>query len=664
MSETVKRLSNSELQTFKRCRRKWYLSYYRQLKMKNQSSVGPLALGSRIHNALEAYYTDGQDLLKAHSALLDLDRQILVMDQRDVTDLEAEGELGRLMLEGYIEWLAETGADSGWEVIDAERVVSIPLFEGEIELRGKLDMRVRRLADDVTTFIDHKAVFVDHTVLTPNGYRRIGDASVGDEVIAPDGSVTVVTGVYPQGVVPLNRVTFSDKSSVLACDDHLWEVREQHGTKRILNTKQIKENGVRTKHSQHRYDIPLVSAGKLDLGPSPTALDPYALGVVLGDGIVGSSPLFCSWDPEIADEVERCLTSTQRLARNPRNDTFAIREILAADPSSNTKYLRSPLTAFWRDIGLAGKRSYEKFIPESYKYAPAADRLSLLQGLMDTDGFVKPVGKQIGIGITSEQLRDDVAWLVRSLGGYATPSDHGQSGYKNANGEFVTCREVYGVAIRMPDGMCPFRLPRKVQQWESVARRLEKRKIVSIEPEGTGEAICIEVAHPDHLYVIDDFIVTHNTCQNFSDLSRGAYMDEQFLTYHMLESMDPTNQFRSDGGIYNMLRKVKRTQNARPPFYERLEVRHNKEMLRSFWLRIHGEITEIMRLKERLDAGADHRMVAYPTPNRNCSWDCDFVAVCPLFDDGSAAESMIDELYRVSDPDERYNDAAAKPTVK
>lgn len=299
-------ISNSEIQTWKDCRRKWMLGSYLGLKLKQHTVTGPLALGTRVHAALEAYYTEGADLLEAHAKLLDVDRQALLMDLRDITELENEGELARIMLEGYIEWLEETGADSGWEVVSAERVVSAPLLDGRVELRGKLDMRVRRLADDVLLFVDHK------------------------------------------------------------------------------------------------------------------------------------------------------------------------------------------------------------------------------------------------------------------------------------------------------------------------------------------------------------------TTANFSDLTRTAYMDEQFLTYHMLETMSPTDDgSRCDGGVYNMLKKVKRSGTARPPFYERLEVRHNKQMLHSFWARIHGEIQDMLNLKMQLEQGADHRMVAYPRPSRDCSWKCPFFAVCPLIDDGSAAEQMLNDLYEQHDPNERYSERLA-----
>ena len=75
MSEIVPiRISNSEIQTFKDCRRKWWLSYYRRLRPRTESKTGALALGSRIHQALDDYYSKGIPLLEAHSALIAKDK--------------------------------------------------------------------------------------------------------------------------------------------------------------------------------------------------------------------------------------------------------------------------------------------------------------------------------------------------------------------------------------------------------------------------------------------------------------------------------------------------------------------------------------------------------------------------------------------------------------
>jgi hypothetical protein len=296
MSEVV-RLSNSEIQTFKDCRRRWWFSYYRRLQPKYKDSTGALALGTRIHAALDDYYANGTNLLIAHNNLVNTEKAVLLEKFLDVSELEKEAELGHIMLEGYLQWVEENGIDAELEMISTEEIITAPLFNGEVELTGKLDMRVRRKGDGVRMFRDFKTV-----------------------------------------------------------------------------------------------------------------------GGSLGD---------------------------------------------------------------------------------------------------------------------------------------------------------------------------------------------------------------------------------------FANL---APMNEQILTYMLLEATKVDETERSDGGIFTMLKKVRRSAAARPPFYDQIEVRHNIFTLRSFWDRLHGTITDLMRVRTALDKGESPAFHAYPSPSRDCKWKCKFYSVCTLVDDGSASEQAISEMYDVADP--------------
>lgn len=306
MSEVV-RISNSEIQTFKDCRRRWWLTYYRRLQPKTKTATGALALGSRIHQALDDHYAKGIPLLDAHATLVETEKQLLLADFRDVSELETEAELGRIMLEGYEQWVEENGIDAELEMISTEEQISMPMFGGDVELQGKLDMRVRRKADGVRLFRDFKTV-----------------------------------------------------------------------------------------------------------------------------------------------------------------------------------------------------------------------------------------------------------------GG------------------------------------------------------------------------------------------------SLAEFSNMAHMNEQVLTYMLLESQKRDESERSDGGIFTMLKKVRRTAAAKPPFYDQIEIRHNVFALRSFWDRIHGVVADMMRVRIGLNAGEKHQFLAYPKPSRDCKWKCQFFAICPLLDDGSAAEQAISEMYEEADPYAYYGTNEAK----
>lgn len=303
-------LSNSEIQTFKDCRRKWWLTYYRRLKPISKKVAGPLVLGSRVHDALDFHYSTGEDLLDVYTRLVEEERAELELRFQDTTEFDSEAELGRIMLEGYIEWAEEEGFDSDFEIVSTEEILSMPLLGGTVELQGKIDMRIRRKAD---------------------------------------------------GVI------------------------------------------------------------------------------------------------------------------------------------------------FIRD-------------------------------------------------------------------------------------------------------------------WKTSA--------------------------------------------NFNDFLATAQINEQILTYLTLEAANkPAGEPRSMGGMFTLFKKVKRSATAKPPFYKQVEVRHNDFTLRAFWVRLQGEVSDIMSVKAALDDGGNHQLVAYPRPSRDCTWKCPFYAVCPMFDDGSAAESVLEDQFVVSNPYEYYGIEETKGNV-
>lgn len=154
--------------------------------------------------------------------------------------------------------------------------------------------------------------------------------------------------------------------------------------------------------------------------------------------------------------------------------------------------------------------------------------------------------------------------------------------------------------------------------------------------------------------------IDHKSVGSLTEPLKTLHMNEQMLMYHLLEYLDAVGRgehVNSAGGLYNMLRKVKRTARANPPFFDRAEVRHNRHEIESFFIRVHGQIHDILEAQRRLDAGEDHRFVVYPTPTGNCSWDCDFFGICPLFDDGSRVEDLVSDYYTEGDPHARYEDA-------
>lgn len=156
----------------------------------------------------------------------------------------------------------------------------------------------------------------------------------------------------------------------------------------------------------------------------------------------------------------------------------------------------------------------------------------------------------------------------------------------------------------------------------------------------------------------------HKTVQSLTQAEGILEIDTQLLTEHLVEFLsileeagdeEKADALRADGVLYNMLRKVKRTATAKPPFYDRKDVRHNVIELRNHWRHVIAQAREIMHAHDRLDSGESHHVVAYPNPTRDCTWDCPFYRVCKLMDDGSDWEGLLADQYVDIDPLQRYS---------
>lgn len=156
----------------------------------------------------------------------------------------------------------------------------------------------------------------------------------------------------------------------------------------------------------------------------------------------------------------------------------------------------------------------------------------------------------------------------------------------------------------------------------------------------------------------------HKTVGDFKTPATTLPMNEQMKQYHLLEVENRENpNDRVEGALYNMLRRVKRSANAKPPFYERLELRPTTTTIARFKERLRGEALAINHTEQMLNQGISHQTVAFPSPSSRCSWGCEFKAVCTMFDDGSRAEDFISEHYVSINPLDRYDADAVKGVV-
>jgi phosphate starvation-inducible protein PhoH and related proteins len=393
--------------------------------------------------------------------------------------------------------------DALFDLVDAERVTKM------------LEKRIIEVAP--LAFMRGRAQSLNSLLLTPTGWRKMSEIREGDYVMGSDGKPTEVLGVYPQGKKKIYRVTMTDGSSTLACAEHLWAVQTAADKRRnkgwrVLQTQEMMDN-LRCFH-QYRYELPMLSA-PVDWEFREVPIEPYSLGLLLGDGCISdkTSPTFATTDADLITALELSFTDMNLKIRRKSRIDYVITN------KSGRGGIIAPnlLSRALRDLNLAGTKSATKFIPEVYLYNSSEVRIALLQGLLDTDGG--PVTQanrtcRIQYTTTSEKLKDDVVFLICSLGGVAYWRRRKAEGRKPgfANGREIPYKnDAFVLDIRLPENIKPFRLERKAEIYEKFGGGRPMRFIKSIEFVGEEETQCISVAALDSLYVTDDFILTHNT---------------------------------------------------------------------------------------------------------------------------------------------------------
>lgn len=304
-----------------------------------------------------------------------------------------------------------------------------------------------------------KAAPLDSTICTPFGFRKVRDLKVGDIISsATTGGQQRVIWLHPVEEHDYYRIHFIDGTYFDCSSGHLWQLHQSRKrTKRkdadgnrndwrIWSTRMIYDWMQRKKHGMYagcNLIIPLCAPVQFTSGKRyrhPKTIEPYILGAILGDGCVTKSVTavgsvqFTTMDDEI---VRRFVSAGYNM------DHF--REKSGNRAKSYLIYDRSFVEAL-RELGLEGCTSAEKFIPRQYKYATIEERKQLVQGLMDTDGYVDERG-HMSYSTTSGRLAEDVAFVIRSLGGIATIKRN-PAGYRDREGGFIRCKDSYDVYFR------------------------------------------------------------------------------------------------------------------------------------------------------------------------------------------------------------------------
>lgn len=349
---------------------------------------------------------------------------------------------------------------------------------------------------------------------TPNGWKKVSEIKEGDFLFDQEGNPTKVLGVFPQGKKEVYEITFGDKRTAKCCIDHIWSVHKDtwkdknkfkdYTLKEILEDtwEKIDKRG----HKSHQFSIPCSKAVKYNATEKLT-IDPYLLGVFLGDGSCLESALtLSSNDKEIVEKIQSILGCPD-IYQNSANYHWTFYK--------NNEHQRvQTKEIFGKYAENVCRYSYEKSIPEVYKLASIEDRYKLIQGLMDTDGSITKSGGRYHVSFTttSEKLKNDFIEVMGSLGYVCTCR-------VDKREEKYTTGQAYEVKINIPNSekYKLFSLSRKKKIAEECINKSQHRKydrttIIDIQDLGYEEEMtCFYVDNEKHLFLINDYIVTHNT---------------------------------------------------------------------------------------------------------------------------------------------------------
>ena len=387
-----------------------------------------------------------------------------------------------------------------------------------------------------------KCQSVDSKVLTPFGFVRMGDLKVGNIISGADGGFQMVEEIFEQPEKELYRFTMADGTSVESSADHLWVVREsrwkisaQYATKTTEEIIKDFERSKRPPKTGSPRNICFPVNGPVQFNPKgKLKIHPYLLGALIGDGclrLTGTRVGISTPDNEITDRI-RGLGYNIYQTRSQKKIEFFISD--------------AQLFNDLKEYGLMGKLSYDKFIPEEYLYSSIEDRIELLHGLFDTDGFCS--GSTIEYSTTSEKLAEQVAFLVRSLGHVCKVKS--RVTHFTHKGIKKQGRTSYRLTVSTDNGTFLFSVGRKKDAFRFNPDHhgfVPMHYLKSVEKVGVAKCRCIRVSNPDHLYITDDFIVTHNT---YSMLMKFLYgmnrpgFSGRFISMRLADSKKGTSIYR------------------------------------------------------------------------------------------------------------------------
>lgn len=379
-----------------------------------------------------------------------------------------------------------------------------------------------------------KRLSLDTQVLTPNGWVNNGDLKVGDKVIGSNGRPCNVVNVSDSIVRPLYRVTTRDGRSALADSEHLWKVKRISGgagfykdKEIVMTTQELIDFPVKSLRFDKRYNkyneecfYAIETPKPIEMSKLDYDIHPYTIGVILGDGSISNSGYV------------RIHSSISDIEETYNNVVWENKSKIRFKKNSNACYFSLlGCSKYMRNLNLLCN-VYSKHIPKQYLCGSIEQRLDLLRGLLDTDGTCSKNKRGCSFVTVSERLKDDVVYLVRSLGGTATVS--------SSTNKLSSC-DFYRISICFSDGTIPFKIKRKADFYAPYRRSCNAITSIVYEKDDIGR--CIEVDSEDSLFVINDFLLTHNSSISKSiQVTSDLCFAREAFTILLSESIDQASK--------------------------------------------------------------------------------------------------------------------------
>jgi ATP-dependent Clp protease ATP-binding subunit ClpA len=395
-------------------------------------------------------------------------------------------------------------------------------------------------------------------------WKRHGDLVPGDRVFKRDGSPEEVLAVFPQGKQDIYRVHTWDGRHLDVGGPHLWSVytrsmreRKRGGLDvqpRVMTTMDMLESGVLNIHPKSgakrmKFFIPMNEAVQWPDAHLP--VDPYVVGVFIGNGCLTRKPLRLS-----SDDIDVVRRISETIGFEFKEDNAHYCWLFkTGEKFGHRDSLVQTKDIFAKVPELIGVYSTERRIPQQYMAASVGQRWELVRGLFDTDGSIVKDRYDVSYSTSSQGLAEDVRELLFSLGVSNTMNTYMRT---DDDGRVSTEYTIY-VKSSNDDKTRFFWLERKraIAEEAKVATKGRQRVkkfdmvgITKIEKLPYRESSsCIYVADDEHLYQAGDFIVTHNT-EVTKQLAKILFGDDQrhLVRFDMSEwgRDDSVDLFRED----------------------------------------------------------------------------------------------------------------------